>query len=80
MSTEKIEFNFIDEEESCKNSQLDSPLALTEMDNIDRNKKPTNTQNGKQKENDEMMIQNHEDIKKKKRTASGSTAPLSSSG
>ena len=56
-----------DEEESCKNSQLESPLALTGMDNIDQNTKQTNTQNGKQKEKDEMMIHNHEDIEKKKR-------------
>ena len=56
-----------DEEESCKNSQLESPLALTGMDNIDQNTKQTNTRNGKQKEKDEMMIHNHEDIEKKKR-------------
>ena len=67
MSTEKIEFNFIDEEESCKTGQLDSQLALTGMDNIYQNGKQTNTQNGKPKEKDEMMLQNHEDIENSNR-------------
>ena len=67
MSTENIEFHFIDEEESCKNSKQDSNLALTELKNINRNEIPVNGLNEKRKDKEENVIHNIKEIKKNPR-------------